>query len=150
MSSVKRIVSKSIKQSPKSLVDSKRLDKIMKNHVDGDKITARVNLVESMDVSDKTFVPFFDVNYLSDVAGWYTKIEMVASKDGTWNEDLVGKPVVTLQYFDGDIVLNLKYKHDSYKIELPIFALHDVAIAAELLNKMSKNRMFTKVKMKKK
>lgn len=142
---VTRVKAKDIKTKDKLKID---YEKIMKKHKDEEKIKKTATLVESTDRSHRTFVPFLDVDYTSDKAGWYKKLELIASKDSAWSESLVGKPVVTLEYFDGDVVIKMEYLHDSYEIQIPIFALHDMAIAAEVLNKFNENHMFTKVKMK--
>ena len=114
------------------------------------KIKKVAKIVESSDRSHKTFVPHFDVKYTADEPGWYKNLTLTASEGGTWTQSLVGKPVVTLEYFDGDCVLNLKYNHDSYKLEFPVFVLHDIAVVASVLNEFNENHMFSKVKMKKK
>lgn len=114
------------------------------------KIVKKAKIVESIDRSHKTFVPHFDVKYIADDRGWYKNVTLTASEGGTWTKDLVSKPVVILEYFDGDCVLNLEYNHDSYKLEFPLFVLHDISVAASVLNEFNDNHMFNKVKMKKK
>lgn len=112
------------------------------------KIVKKAKIVESSDRSHKTFVPHFDVKYTADDRGWYKNLTLTASEGGTWTQSLVGKPVVTLEYFDSVCVLNMEYAHDSYKLEFPIFVLHDISVAASVLNKFNDNHMFSKVKMK--
>lgn len=123
---------------------------IKDKHNKSKKIKKIAKTVESEDRSHKRFVPNFDVQYVSDEAGWYKNLTLKASKNGVWTESLVGKPIVKLEYFDGDLVLNLKYNHGSYKLEFPVFVLHDIAIAASILNEFNDKHMFGKVKMKKK
>lgn len=123
---------------------------IIKNHKKSKKVNKIAHLFESVDRTYRTFTPLFEAHYTSDTCGWYKKLVLKASKGGSWTKDLVGRPIVALEYFDGDCILNLKYDNEKYKIKLPVFALHDIATAASVFNEFNEKHMFTKVKMKKK
>jgi len=125
-----------------------RQEKIKENHKKTKKISKRAKVVSSIDRSQKVFEPLFDVKYRADIQGWYKKLELIASKEGSWVDSLESKTIVTLEYFDGDIVLQLNYRGANQKIEIPLDVLHNIAIAAEVLNKMEDGHVFTKVKMK--
>lgn len=110
--------------------------------------TKKAKILESVSMNGGDYVETFNATLTGDKGGWYKKLTMNASENGTWSKELVGKDLVTLEYFDGNVVISLKYNKTKQKIRLPLCYLHDIVVAASLLNAFEDNRVFAKSKVR--
>lgn len=102
----------------------------------------------STDLSDTKYEPEFNIKLTGDVDGWYNKLSFKASPDGTWTEELHNKEVLTMENFDGEIIINLDYMSKKQTIYLDIALLGDIVTAAQTYNFIKKNKVFNKSKIK--
>lgn len=120
----------------------------LKKHKETKKIKKRAKISSAADINGTRFHPNFEAKYIADIQGWYKKLQLFAAKDAGWTNELFGKATITLESFDGDIVLDMKYLRGEYKMQFPLFVLYDIVIAAQALNTFNNGYMAPKNKMK--
>lgn len=109
------------------------------------KKTAIISEVRSL--TGSVFSSLFNVEMIGDIRSWYKKLELIAHENSTWTESLIGKPLVTVEYFDADIKITLDYISYKKILKMPLYVLGDICIAAEAMNILSGNKIFSEKKI---
>ena len=107
---------------------------------------SKASVLESETLSSDKYQESFKVKLTKDTSGWYSKLEMIASEEGSWTSNLINKSVITIENYDGNLVINLSYNNYKEKIEMPLYVLGDLMDAAIILNALTDKRTFGKNK----
>ena len=131
------------------MIKKKHIKKCKENSKKENKIKKKAIVLESQDLKNEKYREQFIVDFEKDVRGWFSKLDLIASHQGTWTESFKGKALVSIKTYDGEVRLILKKPSGDPKvIDLSLSDFADIILAGKLLHKLNDDRVFSKHKVK--
>lgn len=115
-----------------------------------DKVYHIAEILEDVSFSGNgRFEPAYKVRACKDSHGWYTRLDLIATGQ-QWNKELVGKALVSIRAYDGDVVVKLYSTSTKKEFEVPYFMFADMILAGNLMRKFFKGFNRHKIGLSKK
>lgn len=113
------------------------------------KFAKKAVILETESADSERFTPLFLAKLNGDNRGWYRHFEMIAHENGTWSNKLIGKTLIDIKDYDCNLVVKMNYTSYKKSIEIPLCILSDLSTAFQSYNRMSRNRLAGRKKIKK-
>lgn len=131
------------------MISKKHIKRCKANSKAQPKINKTAIVLESESLNNERYKEQFIIDFEKDIKGWVSKLNMIASKKGTWTQSFKGKTLLSLRHYDGEIRLILKKPNkDDQVIDLSLSDFADIILAGRLLDKLNDNRLFSAYKVK--